>query len=42
MAKVLICNLEVSEFDLQTCYYVNFRINTHEKYMNSHISQAMD
>ena len=35
MAKVLECGLEVSEFELQLCYYVHFQISTlrkHEKH----------
>ena len=27
MAKVLDCNLEVSKFDLQLCYYIHFQTN---------------
>ena len=31
MAKMLVCNLEVSEFELQSRYYVDFRTNTFEE-----------
>ena len=31
MVKVLGCGLEVSEFELQSRYYVHFRTNTHRK-----------
>ena len=42
MVKVLDCNLEVSEFELQLPYYVHFRTNIREKGMNTLIPQAMD
>ena len=41
MAKVLDCGLEVSEFELQSCYYVHFRTNTFEKAMNPLILRAV-
>ena len=28
VAKILDCDLEVSEFELQSCYYVHFQTNT--------------
>ena len=34
MAKVLECGLEISEFQLQSCYYVHFRTNILEKAMD--------
>ena len=37
MAKELDCDLEVSEFELQSQYYVHFRTNTFRKGMNPHI-----
>ena len=42
MAKVLDCGLKVSEFDLQSHYYVYFRINTLGKGMNPSIPTAID
>ena len=39
MAKVLDCSLEISEFELQSPYYVHFRTNTLEKGMNLLIPQ---
>ena len=33
-AKVLHCALEVTEFKLQSCYYVHFQTNTLGKGMN--------
>ena len=43
MAKVLDCSLELSKFELQSCYYVHFQTNTLEKDINSVIPppQAM-
>ena len=40
MVKVLDCGI-VSEFELQSRYYVPFRINTPEKGMKSFIIPAM-
>ena len=34
MAKVLDCNLEISEFELQSRYNIYFKANTLEKAMN--------
>ena len=34
IANVMDCSLEVSEFEIQSCYYVHFRTNTLEKVMN--------
>ena len=43
MVKELDCNPEVSEFELQSGYYVHFRINTLEKNINPLIHpKAMD
>ena len=39
MAKVLDYGLEVSDFDLQSCYNIHFRTNTLGKDMNPRISQ---
>ena len=41
VANVLDCNIVVSEFKLQWCYYVHFWTNTSEKSMNLLISPAM-
>ena len=38
MAKVLDCNLKVSEFELQACYYVHFRTNTLGEGINPFLS----
>ena len=35
------CNFVVSEFELQSGYYIPSQTNTHEKGMNSLISPAM-
>ena len=35
MVKALDCGIVVSEFKLQSCYYVQFRTNTHGKGMNT-------
>ena len=34
MAKVLVCGLSVTEFELQSNYYIHLRTNTLEKGMN--------
>ena len=34
MVKAMECEIVVSEFELQSFYYVNFRRNTFEKDMN--------
>ena len=39
--KVMDCGTEVSEFELQLCYYVHFRTNTLEKCMNPLILPAI-
>ena len=39
MAKVLDCDLEVSEFEFQSCYYGHFQTNTLGKGMNLLIPQ---
>ena len=31
MSKELGCNLEVSKFELQLCYYIHFQTNTPEE-----------
>ena len=41
VAKVLYCGLEVSEFELQSCYYVHFRTNSLGKDMSIFIPQAV-
>ena len=41
MVKVMVCEIEVREFELQSRYYVHFRANTLGKWMNPHILQAM-
>ena len=41
MFKVLDCSLEVSEFKLQSWYYVHFQINALWKGMNPLISPGM-
>ena len=41
MVKAMDCWIEVSEFELQLCYYVHFRINTLGKGMNPIILPAM-
>ena len=42
MAKVLDCSLEVSEFELQSRYYVHFRINTLGKGIEPSYALALD
>ena len=37
MAKVSECSLKISEFELKSCYYINFWTNTFGKGMNPHI-----
>ena len=41
MVKVLDCDREVSEFELKSRYYVNFRNNALEKGMNRSITRAI-
>ena len=41
MVKVMECGIVVSEFVLQSRYYVHFQVNTLGKGMNPHILQAM-
>ena len=41
MAKMLDCNLRVSEFKLQLCYYVYFQTKVLAKGMNPLIAPAM-
>ena len=41
MVEVLDCEIVVSEFELQSCSYVHFRINNLEKGMNPLILSAM-
>ena len=41
MAKVQKSDIEVSEFELQTCYYFHFRTNTFAKGMNPQIPQKL-
>ena len=42
MAKVLGCDIVVSEFEHQLSYYVHFRTNTLRKGMNQLFSLAKD
>ena len=42
MVKAMDCGIVVSEFVLQSCYYVHFPANTLEKCMNPLILPAMD
>ena len=37
VANVLYCDIVVSEFELQSRYYVHFRTNTHEKGLPSRL-----
>ena len=41
MVKAIDCEIVVSEFELQSRYYVHFRANTLGKGMNPHIPPAM-
>ena len=41
MSKVLACGREISEFELQSHYYVHFQTNILEKVMNTIILPAM-
>ena len=41
MVKALECGIVVSEFELQSCYYVNFQTNTLGKGMSPLILPAM-
>ena len=41
MVKAMDCGIVVSEFVLQSCYYVHFRANTLEKGMNPIILQTI-
>ena len=41
MVKALDCEIVVSEFELQSCYYIHFRTNTMEKGMNTLILRSM-
>ena len=41
MANVMDCEIVVTEFELQSCYYVYFRFNTLGKGMNSHLPLVM-
>ena len=41
ITKVLDCGLKVSEFELQSRYYVHFWANTLGKFMNPFIHSAM-
>ena len=41
LVNVLNCNIVVSEFELQSCYYVDFWTNTHGKGMIPLIHPAM-
>ena len=40
MDKVVDSSIEVSEFELQSCYYVHFQTNTLGKGMNSLVSSS--
>ena len=35
VANVLDCNIVINEFELQSCYYIDFRTNTLGKDINS-------
>ena len=41
MVKVMVCEIEAHEFELQSRYYVHFQANTLGKGMNPHILPAM-
>ena len=41
MVKAIDCGIVVSEFELQSCYYIHFWTNTLGKGMNPLILQAM-
>ena len=41
MVKAMDCGIVVSEFVLQTRYYVHFRANTHGKGMNPPLSSQL-
>ena len=41
MTKVVDSSLNLSEFELQSLYYIHFRTITHEKSMNPIIPPAM-
>ena len=41
MVEVMDCGIVVSEFVLQSCYYVHFRASTREKWMNPLIFPVM-
>ena len=41
MVKTMDCGIVVSDFVLQSCYYIHFRANTLGKGMNCLILQAM-
>ena len=41
MVKAMDCKIVVSEFILQSCYYVHFRANNLEKVINPVILPAM-
>ena len=41
MVKAMDCEILLSEFKLQSRYYVHFRANTHVKDMNTLILPAM-
>ena len=42
MVKAMACGIIVSEFELQSHYYVHFRTNTFGKGMNALILPAID
>ena len=41
MVKVVIGGLDVSEFELQSCYYIHFRTNTLVKSINTLIQSTL-
>ena len=41
MVKAMDCEIVISEFEIQSRYYVHFRKNTHKKCMNPLILPAM-
>ena len=41
MVKAMVCEIVTREFELQSCYYIYFRVNTLGKGMNPLILPAM-
>ena len=42
IANVLNCDIEISEFEIQSFCYIHFRTNAHGKGWNLQISPVMD